>query len=375
MPPFSTPHRRGGRADRQRQAGRRDGSLREAEMLALLASGRSGRRATRSRRPRRPEARRSPPTRRACRSCARWSRSSACDVGGRPTCGHVQDNAEESVRRVITRAEGRRSSTLPLDNGAHDPGAITRRTPIAAQRRRSTSPAPRAQLPNNFNAPKRGLTMAAVLYVFRTLVDDDIPLNAGCLKPLQVIIPDGSHAESAPAGSRWWPATSRPRPCITNALYGALRRDGGEPVHDEQLHLRQRDATSTTRRSRAAPGAGPRFRRHASVVQTHMTNSRLTDPEVLEFRFPVRLDELRDPQRLGRRGAAPRRRRRRAARALPRGDDGVDPVATGAACASFGLAGGAPGSVGHQPRRARRRPRRDAAPHRLGADASRATCS
>ena len=64
--------------------------------------------------------------------------------------------------------------------------------------------------------------MAAVLYVFRTLVDDDIPLNAGCLKPLQVIIPEGSHAATRATRRRWWPATSRPRSCITDALYGAL---------------------------------------------------------------------------------------------------------------------------------------------------------
>ena len=97
--------------------------------------------------------------------------------------------------------------------------------------------------------------MAAVLYVFRTLVDDDIPLNAGCLKPLNVIIPEGSmlnprRPAAVVAGNV---ETSQ---CITNALYGALGVMAAEPVHDEQLHLRQRRATSTTRRSPAAPAPG-----------------------------------------------------------------------------------------------------------------------
>src|ERR1700749_2201655 len=102
--------------------------------------------------------------------------------------GHVQDNAEESVRRVITRLKDGQF-TLPLDNGARISVAIRVN---AAERRATidftgTSP----QLVNNFNAPT-AVCMAAVLYVFRTLVDDDIPLNAGCLKPLDVVIAPGS---------------------------------------------------------------------------------------------------------------------------------------------------------------------------------------
>jgi 5-oxoprolinase (ATP-hydrolysing) len=77
-----------------------------------------------------------------------------------------------------------------------------------------------AQLPNNFNAPK-AVTMAAVLYVFRTLVDDDIPLNAGCLKPLEVIVPAGQHAQPEPPGGGGG-RQRRDLQCVTNALYGAL---------------------------------------------------------------------------------------------------------------------------------------------------------
>ena len=146
-----------------------------------------------------------------------------------------------------------------------------------------------AQLPNNFNAPS-AVCMAAVLYVFRTLVDDDIPLNAGCLKPV-------SHH---PAGLDADPATPasvvagnvETSHAVTDALYGALGVHGRGLRHDEQLHVRQRAATSTTRRCRAGRGAGDGFD-GTDVVQTHMTNSRLTDPEVLEWRFPVRLDGTR----------------------------------------------------------------------------------
>ena len=92
-------------------------------------------------------------------------------------------------------------------------------------------------------------------------------------------------------------------------------------------------------------GAGPDFD-GASVVQTHMTNSRLTDPEVLEWRFPVRARVVRDPARHRRRRAPPRRRRRRAPRALPRADDRRDARQPPARCAPFGVAGGAPGALG-----------------------------
>jgi 5-oxoprolinase (ATP-hydrolysing) len=129
--------------------------------------------------------------------------------------------------------------------------------------------------------------MAAVLYVFRTLVDDDIPLNAGCLKPLKVIIPEGSMLNPQPAGSVV-AGNVETSTCITNALYGALGVMAASQCTMNNFTFGNA-ATSTTRPSRAAAAPARGFD-GTSVVQTHMTNSRLTDPEVLEFRFPVRLE-------------------------------------------------------------------------------------
>src|SRR5690606_16491974 len=131
--------------------------------------------------------------------------------------GHVQDNAEESVRRVIGALKDGEFE-LPLDNGAKIRTKITvdHATRSATIDFSGTS----AQLSNNFNAPL-AVTMAAVLYVFRTLVDDEIPMNAGCLKPITVIVPQGTmlnphHPAAVVAGNV---ETSM---CITNCLYGAL---------------------------------------------------------------------------------------------------------------------------------------------------------
>jgi 5-oxoprolinase (ATP-hydrolysing) len=130
---------------------------------------------------------------------------------------HVQDNAEESVRRVITALKDG-AFTLPLDNGAQ----IQVKLSVDAARREATIDfsGTSAQLPNNFNAPK-AVTMAAVLYVFRTLVDDDIPLNAGCLKPLHVIVPEGCMLNPRPPAAVV-AGNVETSSCVTNALYGAL---------------------------------------------------------------------------------------------------------------------------------------------------------
>ena len=121
---------------------------------------------------------------------------------------HVQDNAEECVRRVITALRDG-EFTLRLDNGARICVAV--RVDAARRSARIDFTGTSAQLPNNFNAP-RAITVAAVLYVFRTLVDDDIPLNAGCLKPLEIIVPGGLHAESRGRPRPSLPAMSRPPP-------------------------------------------------------------------------------------------------------------------------------------------------------------------
>ena len=196
---------------------------------------------------------------------------------------HVQDNAEEAVRRVITALKDGRYE-LALDNGATIRVAI--QVDAAARSARIDFSGTSPQLPNNFNAPS-AVCMAAVLYVFRTLVDDDIPLNAGCLKPLEVIIPEGSmlnprYPASVVSGNV---ETSS---CITNALYGAL---GIQAASQGTLN----NFTFGNARYQyyetisGGSGAGPGFD-GTDVVQTNMTNSRLTDPEVLEFRYPVLLE-------------------------------------------------------------------------------------
>ncbi|MBA4215087.1 MAG: 5-oxoprolinase, partial [Polaromonas sp.] len=202
---------------------------------------------------------------------------------------HVQDNAEESVRRVITRLKDG-SFTLPLDNGAQIHVAV--RVNAAQRSAEIDFTGTSAQQLNNFNAPT-AVCMAAVLYVFRTLVDDDIPLNAGCLKPLKVIIPPGSMLNPNPPASVV-AGNVETSSCITNALYGALGVMAASQCTMNNFTFGNAKHQYYETIS-GGSGAGDGFD-GTSVVQTHMTNSRLTDPEVLEFRFPVRLEsyEIRE---------------------------------------------------------------------------------
>jgi 5-oxoprolinase (ATP-hydrolysing) len=207
---------------------------------------------------------------------------------------HVQDNAEEAVRRVIdVLRDG--EFTYALDNGGviRVKIAIDRRARSATVDFTGTSP----QLANNFNAPS-AVCMAAVLYVFRTLVDDDIPLNAGCLKPLDVVIPEGSmlrprYPAAVVAGNV---ETSQ---CVTDALYGALGVMAASQGtmnnftfgNERHQYYETVAGGSGAGAVRFAPDGTPREGFDGTdVVQTHMTNSRLTDPEVLEWRFPVLLE-------------------------------------------------------------------------------------
>ena len=197
--------------------------------------------------------------------------------------GHVQDNAEEAVRRVISVLEDGRFSH-ELDNGARIEVAI--RVDRASRSAEIDFTGTSGQLPNNFNAPS-AVCMAAVLYVFRTLVDDEIPLNGGCLKPLEVIIPPGSmlnpHYPASVVSGNVETST-----CITNALYGALgvmAASQGTMNNFTFGNARYQYYETIS----GGSGAGAGFD-GTDVVQTNMTNSRLTDPEILEFRFPVRLE-------------------------------------------------------------------------------------
>ncbi|KLO27092.1 5-oxoprolinase [Mycolicibacter heraklionensis] len=197
---------------------------------------------------------------------------------------HVQDNAEEAVRRVIDSLDDG-EYRYQMDSGATIAVRVTvdRASRGATIDFGGTSP----QLATNFNAPSSVAT-AAVLYVFRTLVADDIPINDGCLRPLQITIPDGTLLSPA------YPAavvagnveTSQ---AITGALLAALRvqAEGSGTMNNVTFGNAGHQYYETLG---SGSGAGEGFD-GASVVQTHMTNSRLTDPEVLEMRFPVLLRE------------------------------------------------------------------------------------
>ncbi|MFE8955110.1 hydantoinase B/oxoprolinase family protein [Streptomyces althioticus] len=198
---------------------------------------------------------------------------------------HVQDNAEEAVRRVLDA----------LDDGEYayetDSGAVIRVKVGVDRAARSatidftgTSP----QLATNFNAPF-SVVDAAVLYVFRTLVDDDIPLNDGCLRPLRIVVPPGSLLAPQPpaavvAGNV---ETSQ---AVTGALYAALgvQAEGSGTMNNVTFGNARHQYYETVASGSGAGDGHP----GVSVVQTHMTNSRLTDPEILEWRLPVRLDEF-----------------------------------------------------------------------------------
>jgi 5-oxoprolinase (ATP-hydrolysing) len=199
--------------------------------------------------------------------------------------GFVQDNAEESVRRVIeVLTDG--EFTYPMDSGGQIKVAITINKSARSAKIDFTGTS--SQQFNNFNAPA-AVCKAAVLYVFRTLVDDDIPLNAGCLKPLEIINPAGCmlnprYPAAVVAGNV---ETSQN---ITDALYcalGAIASSQGT-MNNFTFGDRRYQYYETIC---GGSGAGANFD-GTDAVQTHMTNSRLTDPEVLEWRFPVLLESF-----------------------------------------------------------------------------------
>ncbi len=221
-----------------------------------------------------------------------------CDHFGldvvRAYMGHVQDNAEEAVRRVILALQDGTYS-YPLDNGASIEVSITvdKAQRSAVVDFTGTS----AQLTNNFNAPK-AITVAAVLYVFRTLVEDEIPLNAGCLKPIEIIVPEGSMLRPQPPASVV-AGNVETSMCVVNALYGALgvlassqgtmnNLTFGDARY--QYYETISGGTGAGVATLGVPWEQAEGFDGTSVVQAHMTNSRMTDPEVLELRYPVRLE-------------------------------------------------------------------------------------
>jgi 5-oxoprolinase (ATP-hydrolysing) len=251
---------------------------------------------------------------------------------------HVQDNAEECVRRVIgVLKDG--EFAYEMDNGA----VIRVKITIGADRRSATIDftGTSAQLESNFNAPS-AVVYAAVLYVFRTLVDDDIPLNAGCLKPLKVIVPEGSMLNPRPPAATV-AGNVETSQCLTDALYGALGVMAASYGTMNNFTFGN-DRYQYYETVSGGTGAGEGFD-GTDTVQAHMTNSRLTDPEVLEWRFPVRIDGHEIRRGSGGKG------KWRGGNGATRRIRFLEPM-TAAILAGhrrippYGMAGGSPGDVG-----------------------------
>jgi 5-oxoprolinase (ATP-hydrolysing) len=251
---------------------------------------------------------------------------------------HVQDNAEALVREVIDRVSDG-SFTYPMDIGARIQVNvhIDRTARSATIDFTGTSP----QHAGNYNAPA-AIARAVVLYVFRTLVGKPIPLTEGCLKPLTIILPEGSMLNpQSPAAVIAGNTEVSQAAC--NALYGALGRLAASQGTMNNF-VWGNDRFQNYETICGGTGAGPGFP-GCDAVQSHMTNTRMTDPEVLEKRFPVRLEALAIRHGSGGAGRWP-------------GGNGVErrlrflePVTVTTLCSSreiapFGMAGGGPGAVG-----------------------------
>ena len=198
---------------------------------------------------------------------------------------HVQDNAEESVRRVLDVLRDC-AFTYPLDSGDQIKVTITVDKPNREATIDFTGTSPQNEF--NYNAPL-AICRAVVLYVFRTLVGSDIPMNEGCLKPLKLVVPEGSMINpKSPAAVI--SGNTEVSQAIADTLYGALGVIAGSQgtmnnfVYGNDVHQNYETICGGT-------GAGDGFH-GTSAVHSHMTNTRMTDPEVLETRFPVRVDEF-----------------------------------------------------------------------------------
>ncbi|MGW1317203.1 hydantoinase B/oxoprolinase family protein [Streptomyces sp. NPDC002426] len=254
--------------------------------------------------------------------------------------GHVQDNAEESVRRIVAGLRDG-SCRYETDNGAVIAVKVTvdRDARTAVLDFEGTSP----QQPGNFNAPT-AVVKAAVLYVFRTLVAEDIPLNSGCLKPLEIRVPEGSmlapvHPAATVAGNV---ETSQ---AVTGALYAALgvQAEGSGTMNNLTFG---NDRVQYYETVASGSGAGDGFD-GADAVQTHMTNSRLTDPEILEWRYPVLLESFGVREDSGGPG------RWHGGRGVERRIRFLEPVTVALLSSHrrvppYGMAGGGPGALGEQ---------------------------
>ncbi len=259
-----------------------EGHFREAEMRALLASG-----GWPARRPDRNISDLKAQLA-ACTRGAEVLAQTARDYGAEVTAAymrHVLANAEESVRRLLDRLDNGEFD-YEMDNGAHVRVKIRIDKGVRSATFDFTGTS--EQLPDNFNAPF-SIVRAASLYVVRTLIDDAIPMNDGCLRPIKLVVPDGSmlnpnYPAAVVAGNV---ETSQ---VVTDTLFGAIGRLApSQGTMNNFTFGNERHQYYET--VAGGSGAGPDFD-GTSAVQTHMTNSRLTDPEILESRLPVRLDQF-----------------------------------------------------------------------------------
>ncbi|WP_191083956.1 hydantoinase B/oxoprolinase family protein [Roseococcus microcysteis] len=253
---------------------------------------------------------------------------------------HVMDNAEESVRRVLAKLKDGRFETR-TDDGT--PLVVEVRVDQANRRAIIDFTGTGPQRPDNFNAPP-AVCRAVVLYCFRTLVGEDIPLNDGCLKPLEIIVPPASFLSPEP-GRAVVAGNTEVSQMTCNALLAAL--DACASAQATMNNLLFGDAQYQYYETVCGGvGAGPGFE-GASAVQTHMTNTRMTDPEILEMRYPVRLEEFSIRRGSGGagqwRGGDGSRRRIRFLRPMQ-----AVVVASRRNVAPHGLHGGADGAPGRQ---------------------------
>ncbi|MET4691339.1 hydantoinase B/oxoprolinase family protein [Sinorhizobium fredii] len=252
--------------------------------------------------------------------------------------GHVQDNAAESVRRVLDQLSDGEFS-YEMDQGCRIVAKIT----IDRENREATVDftGTSAQRADNFNAPEP-VTRAAVLYVFRVLVEADIPMNAGCLRPIRIVIPEGTmltprYPAAVVAGN------VEVSQAVTNCLFGAVEAQAAAQGTMNNLTFGNANYQYYETICSGAP-AGPGYN-GADAVHTHMTNSRLTDPEILETRFPVVLEDFHIRKGSGGRGKWSAgdgtertiRARERLDFAILSGHRRIRP---------FGLNGGEPGELG-----------------------------
>jgi 5-oxoprolinase (ATP-hydrolysing) len=224
-------------------------------------------------------------------SCARGAEElkRACAQYGRDVVTaymrHVQDNAEESVRKVIGALKDG-AFAMPMDGGMEIRVKVTVDRAVRSARVDFTGSSP--QQHNNFNAPG-SVTKAAVLYVFRCLVGGDIPMNAGCLKPIEIVVPERSLLNPRPPGAVA-AGNVETSQAVVDALFGALGVLAASQGTMNNLTFGN-DRHQYYETICGGAGAGRTFD-GMSAVHTHMTNSRLTDPEVLEDRYPVLLEEF-----------------------------------------------------------------------------------